>query len=76
MGTDRLINDITMQGGGAVQRELFPPRYGYNRDAASIKDIIDVDDIWKMPRDTFYTGGPATIASGPTPSYSNTLGTV
>lgn len=76
VGTNRVIDEITVQGGGPVQRELFPPRYGYDRSAASIKDVIDVDDIWRMPRDTFFTGGPASISSGPNPSYSNTLGNV
>ena len=74
VGPDRVITEICEQGGGQVARVLFPQRFGYNRDAPGISDIIDVDEMWQMPRDTFYTGGPGSYSGSSTPALTNSLG--
>ena len=52
------------------QIQLFPERYGYNRDVPGIDDIVTVDRTYVEPRISWYSGSPA----GYTGASRNTLG--
>lgn len=52
------------------QIRLFPERYGYDRRAVGIDDVITVDRNYVEPRTSWYSGGPA----GYTGASRNTLG--
>jgi hypothetical protein len=52
------------------QIRLFPDRYGYDRRAVGIDDIVTVDRTYVEPRISWYSGSPA----GYTGASRNTLG--
>jgi hypothetical protein len=52
------------------QIRLFPERYGYDRRAIGIDDVISVDRNYTEPRISWYSGSPA----GYTGASRNTLG--
>lgn len=52
------------------QIRLFPERYGYDRRAVGIDDVITVDRNYVEPRTSWYSGSPA----GYTGASRNTLG--
>ena len=52
------------------QIRLFPDRYGYDRRAVGIDDVVTVDRNYVEPRTSWYSGSPA----GYTGASRNTLG--
>ena len=52
------------------QIRLFPDRYGYDRRAVGIDDVVTVDRNYVEPRISWYSGSP----SGYTGASRNTLG--
>lgn len=52
------------------QIRLFPDRYGYDRRAVGIDDVVTVDRNYVEPRISWYSGSPA----GYTGASRNTLG--
>lgn len=73
--TDRLVAAIEQQA-PTPQRVLFRPRFGRPRVILGIEDIIDVDDIYRVPRtpNDANPGGPAEINSSSSPTFVNDLG--
>lgn len=56
------------------QRVLFAPRFGYPMDEPSLADIIRVDDVHPLPRDSFSQDGYGSYSSSSTPSLTDDLG--
>jgi hypothetical protein len=56
------------------QRVLFAPRFGYPTDEPSITDVIQADEEWPKPIDTFSRDTYGSYQGSSTPSLTDDLG--
>ena len=58
----------------SYEQPLFRPRFGYNRAVPGILDVLDVDEEFPQPVDTFSRDTYGSYSGSATPGYSNDLG--